>query len=342
MTRCLGCGRRGAWSTLMILTLLAAATLTAPPAKAEDWYTVTEIRAQTAAGWHETLAGRKGDIAIDVAIEIPDVSKAAAVLIHQAPPVAEEKLAGLVVKGNKAGWLEIETPAYADLANDGSQHAAYRRHCLMGTEPINDQAKGNPLSCQEALNWAAAKLESLTGMRYGEDWLLNLCTVMDASDSETGYGAYYFDGRWAAAGLSMPVIMLIYADVHISFVDEARWRIFAQPFTADGFLYEDMPFCGFDKVKETVREAVKKGKLKSVAAIKLAYTPCGLKDDLQAGRMTLVPTWHIYEKDDPRFPQRNGPKLVLSVQDGQSYTMGRPHRFKALLNSLKGWEAEMN
>lgn len=305
---------------------LLALTLAVPSSMAEEWYTLSRIREQTQNGWHETVKGKKGDVVVDVTVEIPEISEAAVVVIRGNDPVAEEKLAGMKVTENQWGSLRVQSPAYDQTESADGQSIRFYPE---GDELPDRQASASPLTCREALKAISAKVESLTGMRYGRDYGLDKIVI--GND-------YTFLGHWQVDGIPMPCAMMMYAFVSLSYTDESRWRIFVNPYSQESVLYPDVPFCSFEEVKQTVRSALQKGKLKNVAKIQLAYTPCGDKAQLADGRLTMVPTWHIYEKYDPNLAQVTGPKLVLSVQDAKSYTRGRKSWFVELMNGIRTWD----
>ena len=66
-----------AWTVLTTVTVLCGALTFSMPAMAETnvYYSIADLKAQTADGWHQTYEAHGRTITVDVPVQVPDVEE---------------------------------------------------------------------------------------------------------------------------------------------------------------------------------------------------------------------------------------------------------------------------
>lgn len=289
----------------LMMALLMMALAFPATGLAKSSYSVDEIRQQVADGWHQTYTAHSREIAVDVSIEIPDVSVIPVLSVRKpsegTPKAALEDFTQ--VFGNTPGHVGGRIGKdYTSVAGAGKVMLKQRDVYLNGAIP-DALPEDNPVDYPHALQTVTSRIEALTGLSYEKDFALSelqVCgryyqhsvkkdeDVWGKPHTELGYYQFYFEPCFNGIpcptnGTTGYMAAEYVNDESMSFV-----LFFSEN---DSIVYEDVPICSFAEVRGVLEEHIQEGLLRSVDSIQLCYAP--FQDQKDSEKYWLLPVWQV-------------------------------------------------
>lgn len=301
-----------------VVLLAVAITLLAQTASAATPnLTISQVRDETTAGWHETYEAHGRTIIVDIDIQLPDVDALPVLRIRKKPAVDASFAAGYDAEywQNDPGKLiaELNRPAgiidERSLKNVGSNDVNIPLHTL---DWDTAYAEDNPLTYQGAVNIIA---EHLLRLGIDPDQVdFDAPTLLSVSRLRTGIEGVY-DGE-AVTDMGYYNIALrqklhnipLYSYASRLFQTHLRkasigWRFEFRisvesmtSFEVGAWMgeeidapFDDIPLCSFEKVKVAYEKLIQEGLIRTVDSLQLAYVVYADARDQEV--YWAVPTW---------------------------------------------------
>lgn len=329
---------------ILALALIAMVLLAQAASAASPNLTISQVREEAAAGWHETFEGPHGPVVVDMDITVPEVEKAPVVdvlyIMHERPELMElwpdrvkeeSRNDGIIFYHyiETAGQHNPALPPDLDANNVGQDTYTLYADQTDWNVPL---AEDNTLTLNEAI---AIVQESLVPYNIDDlefEWehpreLLRSryrkgSTSKGIFDGEPltneGYLEFFVHQMFAGiphikdnvftfdnASIKQPELYT--GDFHLwcHVASESSYWVSGSIGVEVNRPYDDIPLCSLDKVKAAITPLIEKGNIGEVLGLELGYV------SYRTGM-------------EPMIPLRNVPTWVLSCRyypDGKAYTM---------------------
>ncbi|MGN1021706.1 MAG: hypothetical protein ACI4O7_15185 [Aristaeellaceae bacterium] len=325
-------------------------------AAAEKYCTITQLRAQAPAQWTQTYATPWRDIAVDAPVLLPQADALPVITVAYDLNEVISASGHWDVCRTPGGMLSIDIGSVDDQRPRGIFHSAQydipydtaafapgsredvSAALTMAEAMLRDC--GMPeglfdLSCpaQVAVWWITDRQGKQVGRcEYCLTLRQQLCGIRLLGHAFMGMPGSMREGKGGEYSASVGATLRYISGEHASFSGDTLRET--------GRAAEDMPLCGFDRVRQTLEAEIMAGRLRRVDEVELGYVlynvPGAAKDPgkywRQGAAYWAVPTWMISgiyvedpaldwsPADDPGQPVRSDLHyafLLLDAQTGQ-------------------------
>ena len=302
----------------IIALMMTMAMLLPCAALAQEYFTLSEIREQAAAGWHETYTdkyGRETVVDIDVEVFGEDVAP-----IVKVKPSKFEIDTTLLEEGTVLTDKTVYRNNPADDifgARSGQVtmdvHHTYGEKIDMNT--IYGEESGAPLTMQQLKDRASEVLApqgiSLNDILFDQPKEFSVRCKMKTKSKEVIAPAAYLVHFWQTM-YGLPIIESISSayspqpwpcfapQVQISMRGEDEYSMTLWKTEETECLAQDIPLASFETVKQSVKEKIESGHVQKVYSMRFAYAvfndvdyPKDMESVFDAECYYLVPTWIV-------------------------------------------------
>lgn len=298
-----------------ILTIM---TLVFSTGNAQEYYTLPEIRAQAAAGWHETYTDKYGrTIEVDIDIDVFGTDKAP-VTTADVPPFVK--------------YIYDQGTPYAavvDVKRKGGQRThAYRTY---GKEINLDEAYGaqygNEMTPREAYDLLQVLFDEHGQGYSADDFMLNTPASFDvvySKDVATGgvhRPALYSIQLWqqmnglpiitnSEIGFAKRTTRSYFPRAYYDVSSEDKYYFQIEPLNQLETLAEDIPLCSVEKVIQSIEKEIRSGHIQKVTNLWFGYAVYSdpairdfRKSVQEEETFYLVPSWVLQcvYSEDPKM-----------------------------------------
>lgn len=316
---------------MVLLIMLAMIFTGISAADAGEYVTITEIREETKAGWHESLWYDGAEIRVEVDVEIPDIDKVAVLRVKwpenlspaYAPANAE------IYQSPPAGFGYTVMSQPGALFANTSQRVGVDRYVQEGA-----RAENSPFSAAEALAFAKAQLAPYVQDRGGFDLQLfymdawsRQYAVLDRTDAgdlldynqpltQMGYYEISFNQTFQGIPYTQHDIGFeqgipsetglpggAMGEVFVRVGSADNYSLLFAPAQGDGVLADDLPLAPFARIQQEIRAMVESGYVRDVYRLRLVYVRLINPADI-GNTWVLFPVWELSAEtvQDPGAP----------------------------------------
>ena len=296
-----------------IICLALCLVMLLPAACAEEYCSIGEICAATPARWTQTYETPWRTVAIDAAIEVPQVEAFPILKVRKMPAVDTALLpTDADVRYNMPGILQFYTGNAEYVLKSNTMFKAIDHY--PGPELPDVVAEDCSFTPHDALDLALAEIFRLYGVDgshfrldetlvYSRIWQFNGKKSKPAyTEAITAEGSYavkfdqllcgipYFscnevcddgrNGKW-----------LTDARVRVAHRGADGYMVLASLWKLEEVVYADVPLLPFAAAKSVFEKEIMAGRLRTVDTIALGYAPCTVPDDPEA--FWLLPVWYV-------------------------------------------------
>ncbi len=349
---------------MKILTKAMAASLclfllAAGSADADSRYqSITDIRQSTPQRWQETYETPWRTVAIDAAIQVPDVEQFPVIRITLRDAAEEALLSGYqrIADNTSGNFSAVKGTMEHTIVNN---EAIRQNEAFWGGETPAVQPENNPLTYAEALDIAEGECARLFGdvqlsveqtsilgrvyrfktVKGQREWL----------DPVTEKGYYFFVLHQGFRGIDYEASLECYDALYLSNEDYMNnpYACFSL-YDADSYscfitlrqeldtVADDVPILPFAQAKAAIEQEILAGHLRSVDTVKLCYAP--YYDPGDPTLLWLLPVWYV-KGAYTRSPGREFTPYTDST--GAIVDSGIPYRevvFQAQLGTLMAYD----
>lgn len=346
---------------LMLFAMFASFTATA----SSSWYAVNELVNAIPSRWQQTYQAYGRTIDIDVTYEIPSENHTPVLRVKHWVPISQDERAKWITYFSKPNDSDQGLYGFNVIEHQGIIVFAYnvfdttdlfgKTKQIIGSDPRADwkhtYAEDNPQSMWDAFLFSQDKLSEICG----EDiplYPLHGGTLNRLRDKSTGkalreHGNYELILAQTFQGF--PLIETIfntytdpnppangepyhYKDAYCIIYDKNSYNISARLYQTVETIAEDIPLKPFDAGKQQIEDLIKRGLIRDIYNIRLAYALFHDPDDLN-NSFYLIPSWIVscdfYRSSEAEpvvsewaemywnhFEYHN---LILNAQTGQLY-----------------------
>lgn len=294
-------------------------------------YTLADLRAQAAEGWHETYEAYGRTVRIDLDDFVPQAEAAPVLLCgrHALPPEAKrDELARkyrVNVEDPKSSTFfeareEYGTTVFGmryPFTLDGASGETMLNTCWPQRAQAQydwDQAyaDNNPLTVRQAHDIALKLYKEVYGAdqelaleyiglqdRYyskktGEPIREKGCYLMRFRQLIRGI-PYFACAKWAFVQHDSDMLEGRYNDFRIncSIFDKDMYYINCEPLEERSLIHEDIPLCSYEAAKAALEELILSGNIRRIFSLQFGYALYGNPEDLDE-TFYLVPSWIAY------------------------------------------------
>lgn len=304
---------------IMILAMLSFISA----ARAEEMYSVIDIRAQTPARWTQTYETKWRTVTIDTAIEVPQVDAFPILKVREMPAVDESLLpVGADIRYNAPGWLEFYTGDAEYVLKSNTMFKSIDHY--PGPELPQVLAEDCSFTPQDALDLAHEQIFHLYGLdsshfRLDETLVYSRIWQYKGKKTNPTYTKAITDeGSYAVTLKQLLHGISYYSCSEIGdgyerggWLSDARFRVAHRG--ADGYrvlgclwqveevVYANVPLLPFAEAKAAFEREIMAGRLRTVDTLALGYAPYIDPEDPEV--FWLLPVWYLkgdYSADPKR------------------------------------------
>lgn len=331
-------------------------------------YNISQLGALCADGWHDTYQAYGRTIQVDLEIEVPAVEKAPVVLVEEMPPLSEQRQRELKEKylnvkdDNPINAYDFRSDDWSTVlgyklpyrlnekAGETMLSVVWPRRALMEYDWTKAYADNNPLTLQDAFgvvnkhfHEVFPDIDLVVKDVALEDRYLNKKTREPIRDmggyllicKQLFYGIPQItsaaNGFEASINNETEGELLIGYDyqVYATIVADDAYTLNCKLIREKELLHEDIPLLPFSEVKPSIVELIKKGNVRNVYKVQLAYVVFDNSDDLN-NSFVLLPCWVAwckyyrdakretdeFQENDPYFEALYYKPIIINAQTG--------------------------